>query len=147
MRYIRVDRHSLKVEVAAGKDARDKKRVFIPVKSDRFGSAPTSMLHYVVYFDVPYPIVETADRKRGIECRYSPHNETLTVAAMRVCNLDSLPARIHRWIGVRFYSSQSQVAASAAAASGKIWNTCSSRKFSKMSQMVPCNPASKNFPP
>jgi hypothetical protein len=67
MRYIRIDRDSLKVEVV---DVKDKKRVFVPIKSDRSGSAPTDMLDYTVYFDVLYPIVEAPNRKRGIHIRY-----------------------------------------------------------------------------
>jgi hypothetical protein len=49
-----------------GKDAKDKKSIFVPLKSDRAGSRFTDMLHYVVYFEVLYSIVETADRKRGV---------------------------------------------------------------------------------
>src|SRR5262245_55602181 len=40
-----------------------------------------------------------------------------------------------------------QDAASAASASGKIWNTSSRRELFKTSRTVSCNPASKNFPP
>jgi len=85
MRYIRIDRRSLKVEVVNAKDAKDAKSVFVPVKSDRYGSALTDMLHYVVYFDVLYPIVEAADRKRGVIIKhrlYEPDPWLIALAAI-----------------------------------------------------------------
>ena len=70
MRYIRIDRPSLKVEVVGSKNAKDKKSVFVPLKADSSGSAFIDVLHYVVFFDVLYPLVETADRKRGVQVSY-----------------------------------------------------------------------------
>jgi len=66
MRYIRIDKPSLKVEVVGRKNAKDKKGVFVPVKADSSGSALTDVLHNVVYFDVLYPLVEKAHRKREV---------------------------------------------------------------------------------
>ena len=70
MRYIRIDPKSLATEVVASKDER---AINVPIRSQRHGSAFTDMLHYTVYFDVIYPLVEAGDRKRGVNVKYSLH--------------------------------------------------------------------------
>jgi hypothetical protein len=70
MRYIRIDPKSLKSEVVV---SRDQRAIHVPIRSQRRGSAFTDMLHYTVYFDVIYPLVEADDRKRGVKVKYSLH--------------------------------------------------------------------------
>ena len=79
MSHIRIHRRSLTVEVVDAKDAKDTKSVFVPVKSNRSGPL-TDMLHYVVYFDVLYPIVWTADRKRGVRKYRLPEPDPWLIA-------------------------------------------------------------------
>ena len=67
MRYIRIDPKSLEAEIVKEKG---KRAVFVPLKRDRSGSALTDMLHYTVYFDVLYPLVEARDHKRGVKVSY-----------------------------------------------------------------------------
>ena len=74
------------------------------------------------------------------------HNETLTVT-MRVNNPDGAPLGINGWVPSGSIQVRGEDAASAASASGKIWNTSSRRELFKTSRTVSCNPASKNFPP
>src|SRR5438874_10895140 len=70
MRYIRIDPKSLATEVVASKDER---AIHVPLRNQRRDSAFTDMLHYTVYFDVIYPLVEASDRKRGVHVKYSLH--------------------------------------------------------------------------
>jgi hypothetical protein len=70
MRYIRINRKSLDANVVTSKDD---KAIYIPVRKARRGSAFTDLLHYTVRFDVLYPMVEAADRKRGVHVKYSLH--------------------------------------------------------------------------
>ncbi len=70
MRYIRIDPKSLATEVVASKGER---AIHVPIRNQRRGSAFTDMLHYAVYFDVIYPLVEARDRKRSVHVKYSLH--------------------------------------------------------------------------
>jgi hypothetical protein len=70
MRYIRINPKSLATEVVVSKDDDG---IYVPVRRDRSGSALTDMLHYTLYFDVLYPLVEAPDRKRGAQIKYSLH--------------------------------------------------------------------------
>jgi hypothetical protein len=70
MRYIRIDPKSLEAEIVASKYD---KAIYVPVRRERSGSAFTDMLHYIVRFDVLYPMVEARDRKRGVHVKYSLH--------------------------------------------------------------------------
>jgi hypothetical protein len=70
MRYIRINRKSLEVDVVASKGDN---AIYVPVRRDRSGSAFTDPLHYTVRFDVLYPMVEARDRKRGVQVKYSLH--------------------------------------------------------------------------
>src|SRR4051812_32699693 len=67
MRYIRIDRRSLEAEVVG---AKGKGAIFVPIRKDRSGSAFRDMLHYTVYFDVLYPLIEARDQKRGVHIGY-----------------------------------------------------------------------------